>query len=354
MVSTTVPGPPEPIDQSRLSTGNATIPGQSSLFRVDPRFTASPPLLSRRGNRLDVTVKGDTLSLTNLDKVFWPEEGYRKGELIEYYAKIAPYLLPHLEGYPLVLVRYPDGIKGKFFYQKEAPEFRPEWLPTVDIPSEGKRTVIRYCMVKEERDLFWLINLGCIEVHPWLSKINALNNPTAMVFDLDPHESQSFQTVVEVAQLVKSALDSFGLTSYPKTSGASGIHVYVPVKPVYDYQTVRECAVFIAKFIEKADNRVTLTRQIKDRGTRLYLDCWQIARGKTLAGVYSLRPVEKAPVSTPLYWEEIDGTLSPNKFTMKNIFDRLREKGDLFLPVLTKPNDLSDLLPYVQKTKSHS
>ncbi|WP_335324164.1 DNA polymerase domain-containing protein [Heliomicrobium modesticaldum] len=251
--------------------------------------------------------------------------------------------MPHLKGYPLVLVRYPDGIDGKFFYQKEAPPSRPDWLPTVEVASKGKRKSIRYCLVEDAADLLFLINLGCIEIHPWLSKTDALDHPTSMVFDLDPHESQSFQTVVEVALLLKSVLDTFGLTAYPKTSGASGMHIYVPVGDGYDYQTVRKCAVTIAKFIEAVDPRVTLVRPIRDRGNRLYLDCWQIGRGKTVAGVYSLRPVPGAPVSTPLLWSEVNRALQPKAFTMQTIFERLHRMGDLFRPVLEQKNDLAPL-----------
>ncbi|MBM7868504.1 non-homologous end-joining DNA ligase [Heliomicrobium gestii] len=282
--------------------------------------------------------------LSNLDKVFWPQQGYTKADLIEYYVKIAPYLLPHLKDYPLVLVRYPDGIAGKFFYQKEAPPSRPDWLPTVEVASEGNRKSIRYCLVEDAADLLFLINLGCIEIHPWLSKQTALNNPTCMVFDLDPHASQSFQTVVEVALLLKSALDTLGLTAYPKTSGASGMHIYVPVGKGYDYQTVRECAIAIAKFIEATDPRVTLARPIGERGERLYLDCWQIGRGKTLASVYSLRPVPSASVSTPLLWPEVTAALQPSAYTIQTIFDRLNRMGDLFQPVFERKNDLSGVL----------
>ncbi|QGG47227.1 hypothetical protein FTV88_1075 [Heliorestis convoluta] len=165
-----------------------------------------------------------------------------------------------------------------------------------------------------------------------------------MVFDLDPHESQSFETVVEVAWLVKEALDSFGLTSYPKTSGRSGLHIYVPLKPQYSYDTARQCAIVLARFIEKIDCRVTLERSIERRGQALYLDCWQIGKGKTLASIYSPRPLPGAPVSTPLAWSEVKSNVDPQAFNLTSVVDRVKQKGDLFASLLTEENDLTALL----------
>ncbi|TCP60204.1 bifunctional non-homologous end joining protein LigD [Heliophilum fasciatum] len=299
------------------------------------------------------------LTLSNTDKIFWPQQGYTKGDLLMYYAAMAPVLLPHLRGYPLVLVRYPDGIEGKFFYQKQAPDHRPSWLPTVTIPSsgsdgtagEGKKSAssgraITYCMVNDEADLLWLINAGCIEVHPWLSMAADPDKPTAMVFDLDPAPGQDFRVVIEVALCLQAALKTLGLKGYVKTSGASGLHLFVPIAPLYPYAVVREAAVVLAQMIAEVDSRVTLERHVEERGQRLYLDCWQMARAKTLASVYSVRPVPGATVSTPLLAEELSGEnlLDPRQFTIKNLPDRVAQVGDLFAPVLQEKNDLRPLL----------
>ncbi|MDD2421534.1 MAG: DNA polymerase domain-containing protein, partial [Heliobacteriaceae bacterium] len=203
---------------------------------------------------------------------------------------------------------------------------------------------IAYCRVEDLADLLYLINLGVIEIHPWLSRAGSLDTPRYLVFDLDPHPSQPFTTVVGVALLLKEALASFGLTGYPKTSGSTGLHIFVPLKPGYDYATVRRCAVTIAQFVARVDSRVTLARPLRARGRRLYLDCWQIGFGKTLVGVYSPRPLKGAPVSTPLAWPEVTPALRPEDFHLKNIPDRLAQTGDLFQPVLTTENDLTAVL----------
>ncbi|KAB2952310.1 DNA polymerase domain-containing protein [Heliorestis acidaminivorans] len=314
---------------------------------MDQRSSPTPSITAQDYRTLEVRNGDQSLRLTNLDKIFWPDEGFTKGDLLDYYLQIAPYLLPHLKDRPIVMVRYPDGIQGKSFYQKESPSFRPEWLTAVAIPSQHRGSPISYCLIRDWMDLLWVINLGTIELHPWLSQIGRLNHPTYMVFDLDPHESQSFSTVVEVALLVKEALDSFGLTSYPKTSGRSGLHIYVPLRPIYDYKTVRDCAIVLAQFIEKVDRRVTLKRSIKERGNSLYLDCWQIGQGKTLASVYSPRPLRGAPVSTPLHWSEVTSKVKPSSFSIKTVSERVSQKGDFFAPTIKEKNSLTHLLEFI-------
>ena len=292
----------------------------------------------------NVVVKGKTLELSNLEKEFWPEKGFSKGDLIKYYFEVSPWILPHLRDRPIVMKRYPDGIEGKSFYQKRCPEHAPPWLDTILV--EGSEESINYCLCNDEAALLWLINQGCIEIHPWLSSTGSLSEPDFMVLDLDPSEGVVFSQVIEVALAVKECLDLCGLKGYPKTSGASGIHIYIPLKRGYSYAEVREAAKIIAELVcAQLPTLATIERTVRNRAGKVYVDYLQNGEGKTIASVYSVRPVPAASVSMPLLWEEIEtGEIMPAMFTIESVRQRLEEKDDIFSPVLEEKYSLNLLL----------
>ncbi len=272
--------------------------------------------------------------LTNPDKIFWPDDGYTKGDLVQYYAAIAPVLLPHLAGRALSMSRYPDGIGGNTFYEKQCPSHAPEWIVTAPIHSSHRGEPIAFCTAPDRDALVWLANLGCIEMHPWLSRTLHPENPDYAVFDLDPQEGATWDQVVHVAGLVKVLLERLGLASYVKTSGSRGLHIHVPFEPRYSYLRVRRFVETLGTMIASADpENATMEWDIPRRGGRVFIDHNQNVAGKTIASVYSVRPVAAAPVSTPILWSELD-EVTPDTFTIATIWGRLRQFGDLFAPVL--------------------
>ncbi|MEA2003041.1 MAG: non-homologous end-joining DNA ligase [Actinomycetota bacterium] len=274
-----------------------------------------------------------SVRISNPRKAFFWDQ-YDKGDLIQYYASIAPMLLPHLEGRALSMARYPDGADGDFFYEKQCPSHAPEWLIRAPIHSSHRGEPIEFCTAPDLESLIWVANMGCIEMHPWLSRAERHESPDFAVFDLDPQEGVTWEQVTYTAGLIKVILDKLGLDSYAKTSGATGLHIYVPVEPIYDYARVRRLVESVGKFIVVADPEVvTMEWDIARRGARVFIDHNQNVGGKTIASVYSVRPRPGAPVSTPILWEELD-TVRPDDFTIATIWPRLRQYGDLFAPVL--------------------
>jgi bifunctional non-homologous end joining protein LigD len=273
--------------------------------------------------------------LSNVDKVFFPGEGLTKGDLIQYYVSIAPMLLPHLADRALSLNRFPDGIDGGSFYEKQCPSHAPDWVVTAPILSAHRGAAIDFCTAPDRETLAWLANLGCIEMNAWLSRVERTGTPDFAVFDLDPQEGVEWDQVVYVAGLINTVLERLGLATYPKTSGATGLHIYVPLDPLYDFARVRRFVEVVGRMVEAADpDAVTMQWDIAKRGKRVFIDHNQNVGGKTMASVYSVRPHPGAPVSMPVTWEEVD-TVRPADFTIATIWDRLRRTGDLFAPVLT-------------------
>jgi len=271
--------------------------------------------------------------ISNPDKAFFGEE-YTKGDVIQYYASIAPMLLPHLEGRALSLARYPDGAAGDFFYEKQCPSHAPDWLVRAPIHSDHRGKPIDFCTAPDLESLLWVANMASIEMHPWLSRAERFGFPDFAVFDLDPQDGATWEQVTYTAGLIKVILDKLGLESYPKTSGSTGIHIYVPIDPVYEYERVRGFVAAVGKLIVAADPEVvTMTWDKPKRGPRVFIDHNQNVGGKTIASVYSVRPRPGAPVSTPLLWDELD-TIRPDDYTIATIWPRLRQYGDLFAPVL--------------------
>jgi len=299
------------------------------------RFEVPDPVtVERDGDAFFTTGFPRQLRLSNVDKVFWADTGYTKGDLIQYYRSIAPVLLPHLAGRALSLSRYPDGIDGNTFYEKQCPSHAPEWIVRAPIRSGSRGEAIEFCTAPDVESLMWIANMAAIEMHPWLSRVQHLESPDYALFDLDPQEGSSWEQVVYVAELLNVLLERLGLAAYPKTSGSRGMHILVPLDPVHDYARVRRFVETVGRMVATADpDAATLEWDIPRRGPRVFIDHNQNIGGKTTASVYSVRPKPGAPVSTPLLWGEV-GDVQPGDFTIATIWERLRKHGDLYHPVL--------------------
>jgi bifunctional non-homologous end joining protein LigD len=298
----------------------------------------------------DVIKKGKrVLRLSNLDKEFWPEEGITKGDLLAFYRDVAQVLLPHVRDRPFTLKRYPDGWRGKHFFQKDAPQGMPEWISTVDLEVTTRETPrqrrrIDAPLVNDELALLWMVNMGCIDLNTWYSRVDKLSRPEFVLFDLDPSPDAGFRETVAVALLVKEALDALGLQSFPKTSGADGIHVLVPLERRHTYDDTREFAEIVAGALAATHRGLVTTEWSKAKRRGVLIDANQNGEGKTIASVYSVRPKEGAPVSTPLRWEEVGESLDPAAFTMDAVRRRVAEHGDLYEGVLKTRQSLAAAL----------
>ena len=293
---------------------------------------------------IEINSGGHKLKITNLNKIYWPEEGYTKGDVIDYYQQIAPYILPYLKDRPESLNRHPSGITGENFFQKDMGHTLPEWILSQKVFSESNKKDINYLICQDKETLMYLNNLGCIEINPWHSRIQNLDFPDYTMIDLDPGEN-TFDEVIEVALVVKEILDKAGADAYIKTSGATGMHIFIPLGAKYDFDQSKNFANIIVELVhEILPNLTSLERSTKERRKQIYLDYLQNRTGQTIASVYSLRPKAGATVSTPLEWKEIKKGLHPSQFDIKNIFKRLEKKGDLFKNVLGKGVDMEKCL----------
>jgi len=291
-----------------------------------------------------VRIDGQTLKFTNLKKVFYPDEGYTKRDVLNYYDGVASLILPHLKDRPLSLKRYPNGIKEDYFFQKNAADSFASWLRTERIDD------IEYVFAEDRASLLYLVNLGCIDHNPWMSRSPTLDNPDFILIDLDPQECV-FDKIVDAALLVKGVLDRIGLVGYPKTTGGDGIHVYVPVEPVYTYEETRTFADLISRLtIAENPSLFTTPRTVSKRQkNRVYFDYLQNGRSKTIAAPYVLRAYAGAPVATPLEWGEVRHGLLPTQFNITNALDRFAARADLFAGVLHAPQELHDALVKIEK-----
>ncbi|HBV98877.1 MAG: DNA polymerase [Peptococcaceae bacterium BICA1-7] len=294
-----------------------------------------------------VRVEGREVRLTNLEKLFWPG-GITKAQLVGYYSDIAPVLIPHLRNRPLVMKRYPDGIAGESFYQKECPDYAPDWIETYPVRHSEKN--INYIVCNDAATLVWLANQACIEIHAWLSVLDNVECPDIAVMDLDPAEGTSFEDVMDIALLCRRVLEEYGLKPFAKTSGASGLHIFVPIESVYPFRTVTAAMQYVADLIVGVyPARATVERAVAKRAGKIYLDYLQNARGRTMAFQYSLRPLPGAPVSTPLLWEEIEERkVNPAHFNIKTIFQRIEKYGDLLGDMRGRRQSLAGLLEAAQ------
>ncbi|MEP6818617.1 MAG: non-homologous end-joining DNA ligase [bacterium] len=305
--------------------------------RPTRKATAKRLLLPRDETNLEVELEGRVVKLTNLAKPFWPKLGITKRDLIQYYADVSPYLLPHLTDRAMVMKRYPNGAAGDFFFMKRAPSPRPEWIELCHI-QHSSGNVIDFPMIQDLASLLWVVNLGCIDLNQWYARCDDVDRPDYLHFDLDPVPNASFEKVRETALLLREGLESLKMPCYAKTTGSKGIHVYVPIergptqKQVWGF--AKEFSHALAAQAPKLITAVYVVSK-RPKGTVL-VDYNQNAWGRTLASIYSVRPQPKASVSTPVQWSEVERNVGINDFRMDNVPARLRKLGDLWKPLLAK------------------
>jgi bifunctional non-homologous end joining protein LigD len=291
---------------------------------------------------------GHELKFTHLSKVYWPEDGVTKRDMFNYYYRVAEYILPYLKDRPMSLNRFPNGIHGSSFYQKDVTGKAPDWV-TKTFPyttSDGEHK--EYLVGSDESYLLWMASLGCIEMNPWFSRVQSPDNPDYCVIDLDP-DKNTFDQVVEAANEVRKVLDAIGVPSFPKTSGSTGMHIYIPLGAKYDYDQSQMFAKIIVSLVHKQiPDYTSLERMVAKRNGKMYLDFLQNRPGATIAGPYSLRPKIGATVSMPLTWDEVKPGLTMKQFTIFNSIDRLKETGDLFKGVFGKGIDLEKTIKKAQ------
>jgi bifunctional non-homologous end joining protein LigD len=287
----------------------------------------------------DVQVDGNSVHLTNLTKLFWPDDAITKRDLLQYYADISPILLPHLEDRAMVMKRYPDGAFGKFFFQKHAPESKPDWVPvcTIRHPSAN---LVDFPVIQSLSGLLWVVNLGCIDLNPWYARCDNADLPDYLHFDLDPTPGAEFKQVIETALLIRDALADLKIVSYPKTSGSRGMHVYIPIVRGPDQKQVWTFAKALAKELAGKHPKVITAeyRVAKRPAKHVLMDYNQNAWGRTLASVYSVRPKPRATISAPVTWEEVEKGIRIEDFRIDNMVERVKSAGDLFKPILTQKN----------------
>jgi bifunctional non-homologous end joining protein LigD len=309
-----------------------------------------PPLLTGKVEEAAVNMDGKRLKFTHLNKVFYPAEAYTKRDLLNYYDAVADLLLPYLKDRPLSLKRYPDGIAGEFFFQKDTHDRVAPWIRVEPIYSDHKKAPIRFVLADDRAALLYLTNLGCIDQNPWMSRVGSLDCPDFMLIDLDPQGCE-FDRIIEAAKLVRKKLDAVGLEGYPKTTGGDGMHIYVPLEPVYSYEQVRSFAEIIARVsaTERPDLFTTPRPVARREQNKVYFDYLQIGESKTIAAPYVVRAYPGAPVATPLAWREVAQGLMPSHFHIRNVLDRFSRVGDLFEPVLRKPQRLEPAIQKLEK-----
>lgn len=298
----------------------------------------------------EITLNRHKVKLTNQDKTYFPKDGITKGDVIDYYQSVAQYILPHLKNRPLSLNRFPNGIEESGFYQKDARDSFPDWIETTKVHSDSTDKYIDYVICNDKATLAYLNNLGCIDLNPWNASVPDLENPDFLVLDLDPSKKNCFDDVIETALQVNEVLKSIKVKGYCKTSGSTGIHIYIPMKKQYDFDQVKDFAhILMKKVHDQLPKLTTLERSLKKReDKKIYLDYLQNRSGQTLASVYSIRPKEGASVSMPLEWGEVKIGLKPTDYTIYNALERIKEKGDLFKPVLGKGIDMMKALELLE------
>ena len=292
----------------------------------------------QRENEQKTKIGKQEVKLTNQNKIYWPKDGISKGDMVAYYQSVAEFILPHLKDRPQSLNRFPNGIDGMSFYQKDAADSTPDWVQTEEIFSESNEKNINYIICNDGATLAYLNNLGAIEMNVWTSRITNLENPDYLVLDLDPSDNNTFEDVIETALMVKTVLDKAKIEGYPKTSGSSGIHVYIQMGAKYSFDQVKNFGHILMQMVQKElPDLTTLERSLQKRDkNKIYLDYLQNRRGQTLASVYSLRPKNGAPVSMPLEWKEVKSGLQPTDWNIENALARIQKKGDIFQPTLGK------------------
>jgi bifunctional non-homologous end joining protein LigD len=312
------------------------------------RRTVGRVEIPREANDVEVAVGDRQVKLTNLKKVFWSEEGITKGDLVRYYAELAPVLLPHVRDRAMVMKRYPNGAAGDFFFMKRAPAPRPDWIETCSI-EHSSGNVIDFPIINDLAALLWVINLGCIDLNEWYARCDDVDRPDYLHFDLDPGEEVRWPQIVDTADAVHATLDALGMPTYLKTTGSRGLHIYVPIVRGPTQKDVWTVSKTIAIDVARRHPRLATAIYRKDARPRdrVHVDFNQNAWGRTLASVYSVRPRPRATVSTPITWDELRNGVTIDDFRMDNVPQRVRKLGDLWAPVTAKSRsgrfDLSKL-----------
>jgi bifunctional non-homologous end joining protein LigD len=295
---------------------------------------------------MEVEIDGRPVSLSNLDKVFYPATGFTKGQVIDYYSRIAPVVLPHLRDRHITLKRYPNGVEGKFFYEKKCPQHRPDWVRTEAVYSRHNRADIEYCVADDLATLVWLANLADLELHTPMAYAATPQEPTMLAFDLDPGPPATIVECAEVALRLREAFDHFGLAAFPKTSGSKGMQIYVPLNTPTGYDRTKPFAHGIAQVLERRHPELVLSEMKRSlRAGKVFIDWGQNDEHKTTVSVYSLRAKDRPTASTPITWEEVEAVLAsrdPDElaFESDEVLARVAEHGDLFAPVLSLQQEL--------------
>lgn len=337
--------PTEVIREKPIATDKA-VPEEKAVKEVK---TAKSKTVKKESKPASKGWDTDKVEITNPDKIFWPKEGYTKGDVIAYYDVMADYLLPYVKDRPQSLRRTPDGIKTEGFFQKDMAGKAPEWAKTRKIKSSSKGESIEYLICNDKETLMYMANLGCIEINPWSSRVGSINNPDYIIFDLDPNKA-SIKDLVTTAKKVNEILESLNIKGYLKTSGGKGLHVFIPVVPKYTYDQTRDFSHIISQAVHKALPKTTsLERMPKNRIGKVYLDFLQNGKGKTMACAYSLRPREGATASTPLDWKELTDTFNLKDYNIKTLPQRVKEKGDLWADFFDNAVDLKEILDKLSK-----
>ncbi len=319
----------------KRGTGRSKSPRSSAIPILAPRSKRLREFkIPGEANDLEIEVEGKTVKLTNLKKLFWPDLGITKGDLIQFYADVSECLLPHVQHRAMVMKRYPGGAYGEFFFQKRAPVPRPEWIDICSI-EHSSGNVIDFPIVRDLPSLLWVINLGCIDLNPWYARCDDVNRPDYLHFDLDPVKGAETENVLQTALLVHEALDALKLPNYAKTTGSRGIHVYVPIERGPLQKEVWTFAKRFAQSMEKLHpDLITAEYKVAKRPEgHVLVDYNQNAWGRTLSSVYSVRPKPRAPVSTPVTWEEVSRGLQIDDFRIDNVRERLKKVGDLWASI---------------------
>jgi len=304
-------------------------------YRKQKRTESEKTVTADKKNRTTRNIASREVPLSSLDKLYWPEEHITKGDLIDYYQSIADVLMPYLHDRPQSLFRFPNGVTKPGFIQKDIPH-TPEWVRTLKLKAESTGEEVEYLVCDNKATLAYMNNLGCIQLNPWNSHTESLGKPDYLVIDLDPGEN-TYDEVVEVALAVKEVLDKAGATAFAKTSGATGMHIFVPLGAAYAFDQARQFAHLVAQQVHARLPKLTsLERSPKERRNQIYLDFLQNSIGQTVASAYTARPRPGATVSAPLTWEEVKPGLSPSDFTIKNMPERIQQIGDVFSGVLGK------------------
>lgn len=339
----------EVVRETASQTKAITVPAKEEKLVAAPRRDGAKSLLNPNEETQVKKLNGHNLKFTNLSKVYWPEEGYTKRDMFNYYYQVADYILPHLKDRPLSLNRFPSGIDGKSFYQKDVKGKVPDWATTYPYTtSDGEDK--EFLVGDDEATLLWMASLGCVEMNPWFSRTTSPDNPDYCVIDLDPAEKTTFEQVIQAAREVKDVLDAIDIPSYVKTSGSTGIHIYIPLGAKYTYDQSQMFARILVSIVhDRLPDFTSLERKIKDRGGKMYLDFLQNRPGATIACAYSLRPKPGATVSMPLHWDEVKKGLKMKDFTIVNALARIKSEGDLFMPTLEEGIDMEKALEKAQR-----